>query len=299
MHSSSSQMRWMLGQANSKPWIWAWVVAELVSPQALLHPHHYHKFSITARASLANATAGKGQGQLSCSPALMAGTLEPPPPGSATLCWPGESRTCFQSAAASKKQGQLCTALGHQHDSSTDQRHPYGLQWKYEPWTLTQTPAPKWPAQNQTWPSVACWVGTSLCPQVAGQGISLHSHVSSSASLYNAQTVLPLFLFHFSTIFLHIEVALVAPVTGLWVSSTCLFHMSWRQVGLSFLHSIVQDSIQETLPLKRRRSFCLSQHNQNNLLQMLRYLPGDSDYFEQIINTYCYNLNPKHMTFRS
>ena len=28
----------MLGWANSEPWIWAWMVAELVSPPALQHP---------------------------------------------------------------------------------------------------------------------------------------------------------------------------------------------------------------------------------------------------------------------
>jgi hypothetical protein len=33
--SSSSQMRWTLGWANSKPWIWVWVVAELISLPAL------------------------------------------------------------------------------------------------------------------------------------------------------------------------------------------------------------------------------------------------------------------------
>lgn len=33
------------GCTNSKPWIWAWVEAELVSPPALLHPHPQGKLS--------------------------------------------------------------------------------------------------------------------------------------------------------------------------------------------------------------------------------------------------------------
>jgi hypothetical protein len=39
MHSNSSSMGWMLGWINSKAWIWAWEVSELVSPSALLYPH--------------------------------------------------------------------------------------------------------------------------------------------------------------------------------------------------------------------------------------------------------------------
>lgn len=35
--SSSSQMGWMLGWPNTKPWIWAWVAAELVTWPAPLH----------------------------------------------------------------------------------------------------------------------------------------------------------------------------------------------------------------------------------------------------------------------
>jgi hypothetical protein len=57
--------RWVdVGWANSEPWVWAWVSAE-VSPPALLHPHYRGELSSTAPASSPNATAGKGQGQLS------------------------------------------------------------------------------------------------------------------------------------------------------------------------------------------------------------------------------------------
>jgi hypothetical protein len=57
----------MLGWPNSKSWIWAWVVAELVSLPALLGPHHHCELFSTALASSPNAAAGIGQGQLSFS----------------------------------------------------------------------------------------------------------------------------------------------------------------------------------------------------------------------------------------
>jgi hypothetical protein len=38
----------MLGWAKSKPWIWAWVVAELVSLLALPNPHHQGELSSSA-----------------------------------------------------------------------------------------------------------------------------------------------------------------------------------------------------------------------------------------------------------
>ena len=49
----------MLGWAHSKARIWAWVVAELVSLPALLHPQHQGELSRTALASSSNAAAGK------------------------------------------------------------------------------------------------------------------------------------------------------------------------------------------------------------------------------------------------
>lgn len=91
----------MLGWANSKPWIWAWEVAELVSPAALLGPHWQDQLSHTSPSShtqmlqltkgrvsspapiflgsqgegsvlptFLSAATGEGQGQLSCSPYL-------------------------------------------------------------------------------------------------------------------------------------------------------------------------------------------------------------------------------------
>jgi hypothetical protein len=38
-----------VGWANSKPWVWAWVLAELVSPPALLYPHHQGQLSCFAQ----------------------------------------------------------------------------------------------------------------------------------------------------------------------------------------------------------------------------------------------------------
>ena len=39
----------MLGLANSKPWIWPWVVIELVIPPALLHPNYQGQLSHLAQ----------------------------------------------------------------------------------------------------------------------------------------------------------------------------------------------------------------------------------------------------------
>lgn len=61
------------------------------------------------------------------------------------------------------------------------------------------------------------------------QNITLHSFISSSSSLHNAQTIRFLFLSHLSTPRLHI---VMAPASGrpcsrlAWVSSACLFHMT-------------------------------------------------------------------------
>jgi hypothetical protein len=54
----------MLGWVNSKPWIGAWVVVELVILPALPHPHHQGQLSSTAPATSPNAAASKGQSQL-------------------------------------------------------------------------------------------------------------------------------------------------------------------------------------------------------------------------------------------
>lgn len=61
------------------------------------------------------------------------------------------------------------------------------------------------------------------------QNITLHSFISSSSSLHNAQTIRFLFLSYLSTPRLHI---VMAPASGrpcsrlTWVSSACLFHMT-------------------------------------------------------------------------
>ena len=57
----------ILGWANSEPWIWAWVAAELVSKLAFPYLHHQGKLSSTA---LARLTISRRQGQLSWSHAF-------------------------------------------------------------------------------------------------------------------------------------------------------------------------------------------------------------------------------------
>ena len=76
----------MLGWASSKPWIWAWEVAELVSPPTFPHPYHQGELSSTAPASSPKAAASKWQGQISCFYAFGAGSPSPMPPGPALLC---------------------------------------------------------------------------------------------------------------------------------------------------------------------------------------------------------------------
>lgn len=89
----------MLEWAKSKPWIWAWLVAELVSLPSLLLPHHWGQLSSTGLASSPSALAWQRQSQLSCSRALRASSphlhpqpplLPPMPTEPALLCCPGE-----------------------------------------------------------------------------------------------------------------------------------------------------------------------------------------------------------------
>lgn len=65
-----------VGWTNLKPWIWVWVVAELVSPSTLLHPHHQGQFYCAAQAWSGTSTPaltplgpvfcpGEGWGQFS------------------------------------------------------------------------------------------------------------------------------------------------------------------------------------------------------------------------------------------
>lgn len=85
----------MLGWVSSKPWIWAWMIAELVSLLALLRPHHQGELSDTAPASSSSATAGKGSGQVSCSHAIGADIPAPTALGPALLCCPSEVLLLF------------------------------------------------------------------------------------------------------------------------------------------------------------------------------------------------------------
>lgn len=81
----------MLRWDNSKPWIWAGVVVQLVSSPALLFLDHQSDLSSTATAKLPNAAASKMQGQLSYSPVFRASSPVPhPQPGSAGLYCPGK-----------------------------------------------------------------------------------------------------------------------------------------------------------------------------------------------------------------
>ena len=96
MNSSSSQMipSVMLEWANSEPWIWAWVVAELVSLQAFLYPVYKCKLSSAALAISPNAGAGKWQGKLSQSQTL--GEVHPCLCHQSQLYWAAQARyrTC-------------------------------------------------------------------------------------------------------------------------------------------------------------------------------------------------------------
>jgi hypothetical protein len=89
-----------VGWANSEPWIWAWVVAELIIPAALLHPHHQGELSNTSLASSSNAIASKGQGQLSCSHAFGAGSSAPSLPYPALLSCLGKMQGLFSQCCS-------------------------------------------------------------------------------------------------------------------------------------------------------------------------------------------------------
>lgn len=54
-----------VGMSQFKPWIWAYVVAELISLPALLHPHDQDELSSTVKDSSLNGAVAKRQGQLS------------------------------------------------------------------------------------------------------------------------------------------------------------------------------------------------------------------------------------------
>jgi hypothetical protein len=81
-HHNHKQMIQTLEWVKSKPWIWAWVVAELVSFQALI---------LTTKAS-SPALLWLGHPKLSCFPALRAGSSTPKPPEATPLCYPVKAR---------------------------------------------------------------------------------------------------------------------------------------------------------------------------------------------------------------
>ena len=86
------------GVVKSKLWIWAWVVAELLSPPVLLHPHHHGKLLSTAPGSSPSAAAGKGLGQFSGSHALMP-----------VLIFPFATRASSTTSTVLPKQGSSPT----------------------------------------------------------------------------------------------------------------------------------------------------------------------------------------------
>lgn len=67
----------MLKWANSQPWIWAWVVAEVVNPPALPPSHFQGKLSCTCLATHPMPYLARGQGQIFCSQTLQLTYLHP------------------------------------------------------------------------------------------------------------------------------------------------------------------------------------------------------------------------------
>jgi hypothetical protein len=111
----------MLVWANSKSWIWAWVIVELISLLVLQHPYQQGQLSSIARVSSPSAVAAKKWGQLFCSYC----SLQP-----ALLCCPGEvwgplSRV-LQPVRVWASSAQ--PALGH-HRSPRQQPRPGTSTW--------------------------------------------------------------------------------------------------------------------------------------------------------------------------
>lgn len=113
----------MLQWANSKPWIWLWVVAELVSLPALLYTQHQGEISSTTQASLPNAIAGRDHGQLFLYHALRASL--PNHTSSTMLLSRGVGVSSLPSAAASKGLGQL--SCSHMLRAGSPMVLPLGL----------------------------------------------------------------------------------------------------------------------------------------------------------------------------
>lgn len=183
----------MLGWDNLKPWIW--VVAELVSPPALLY--HIYMLNSPILLWLAHKVWHRAWYKASspecCSHWRVGLALHIPLTYSCSQV-AAQTRYAFGGIKATDNGIDICCFI-----------------------TLTGSMGGDF---------------TMALGDSAGysyQNITLHSFISSSSSLHNAQTILFLFLSHLSTPRLHI---VMAPASGrpcsrlTWVSSACLFHMT-------------------------------------------------------------------------
>lgn len=99
----------------SEPWIWAWVVEELVSPPALPQPCHQDKFSITVLLDHPVLQLAEGRVSLLLFPqGWLIYTIQPE---SAPVC--DSVKSTFPSAVTCERLGQLC----HSHPSLSGLAH--------------------------------------------------------------------------------------------------------------------------------------------------------------------------------
>jgi hypothetical protein len=103
MFPNHLQMIQVLGWINSELWIWAWVVAEVVSVLALLSPYHQGELSSTALARQSDTTIGR-RPMFSC---LREAHLHQQLHLHSTLLSSQGVGFTFPSAAAGKGWGQL------------------------------------------------------------------------------------------------------------------------------------------------------------------------------------------------
>ena len=133
---------------NSESWIWACVVAELVSMSALLYQHHPGKLSSTALARSPNATTSLRQGQISCSHTLGASFLStegvggdggsisptPMPPHNSPVAGPSLSTPPLSSPAPLPPSAlHLCHSIDRQMAMSVQ---PPSRSWGWLTYTL-------------------------------------------------------------------------------------------------------------------------------------------------------------------
>ena len=96
------------GWVNSEPWIWAWVVAELVNMLILPYPNHQGKLSSTAPARQPNVTIKwQEAGQVSCSHVLRQAHLHPHLQSQLTLSPSQDKGLTPLSVVAGGRLGQL------------------------------------------------------------------------------------------------------------------------------------------------------------------------------------------------